>query len=157
MPHTRPATGESLDGVSDGTRTHNAQIHNLVHYHCATLTVKLSRLFTLDREGLKNSVRTRTAELQVPSDDLPPVLALPITGAPGRTRTCGPQLRRLLLYPPELRAPRTGTRSALRRPVSRRPLGRGERIRTSGFLLPKQARYQAAPRPAQNANLYTSY
>jgi hypothetical protein len=24
--------------------------------------------------------------------------------APGRTRTCDPQLRRLLLYPPELRA-----------------------------------------------------
>ena len=26
--------------------------------------------------------------------------------------------------------------------------GRGERIRTSDFLLPKQARYRAAPRPA---------
>ena len=29
-------------GVSDGARTHNAQIHNLVHYHCATLTVNPS-------------------------------------------------------------------------------------------------------------------
>ncbi len=29
--------------------------------------------------------------------------------------------------------------------------GRGERIRTSDFLLPKQARYQTAPRPAKPA------
>src|SRR5690606_31889753 len=38
--------------------------------------------------------------------------------------------RRPALYPAELQA-----------------RGRGERIRTSGFLLPKQARYQTAPHP----------
>src|SRR5204863_5613981 len=27
-----------------------------------------------------------------------------VVGAPGRTRTCGPELRRLVLYPTELRA-----------------------------------------------------
>ncbi len=71
-------------GVSDGTRTHNAQIHNLVHHHCATLT---ARHYVILREG-------RKALLYFPAR----------YGAPGRTRTCGPQLRRLLLYPPELRA-----------------------------------------------------
>ena len=76
-------TGEAATGgigVSDGARTHNAQIHNLVHYHCATLTINIA-------------VRTLAAASSF------------YTGAPGRTRTCGPQLRRLSLYPPELRAP----------------------------------------------------
>jgi hypothetical protein len=31
---------------------------------------------------------------------------------------------------------------------------RGERIRTSDPLLPKQVRYQAAPRPAETADEY---
>ena len=31
-----------VNGVSDGARTHNAQIHNLVHYHCATLTTTVA-------------------------------------------------------------------------------------------------------------------
>jgi hypothetical protein len=33
-----------------------------------------------------------------------PSLALAIVGAPGRTRTCDPRLRRAMLYPTELRA-----------------------------------------------------
>ena len=57
------------------------------------------------------------------------------SGAPEGIRTPDPQLRRLLLYPTELQA-----RS-----------GRGERIRTSDFLLPKQTRYRAAPRPVRTA------
>ena len=36
------------------------------------------------------------------------------TGAPDRNRTCNPQLRRLVLYPVELRAPVHHTRSSLR-------------------------------------------
>jgi hypothetical protein len=57
---------------------------------------------------------------------------------PGRTRTCDPQLRRLLLYPPELRGDDG---------VNGRARGRGERIRTSDPLLPKQVRYQTALHP----------
>ena len=53
-----------------------------------------------------------------------------LPSAPTRARTWDPRLRRPMLYPAELWA-----------------LGRGERIRTSGILLPKQARYQAALRP----------
>jgi hypothetical protein len=58
-------------------------------------------------------------------------------GAPGRTRTCDPRLRRPMLYPAELRAPRV-----------RDPDGRGRGIRTPDPLLPKQMRYQTAPCPA---------
>src|SRR5687768_8802487 len=58
-------------------------------------------------------------------------------GVPGRARTCDPQLRRLLLYPAELRG-RMGWKNEI---------GRGERIRTSDPLLPKQVRYQAALHP----------
>src|SRR5262245_27898567 len=70
-------------------------------------------------------------------------------GAPGRTRTCDPRLRRPMLYPAELRA---RSRSNNNRRVGVRPRcpgqsGRGERIRTSDPLLPKQMRYQTAPRP----------
>ena len=49
----------------------------------------------------------------------------------GRIRTCDPQLRRLLLYPAELRAQWTAAR-----------LSRGTETRTRDLLLPKQARYQ---------------
>src|SRR4249919_530817 len=64
------------------------------------------------------------------------------SGAPGRTRTCDPRLRRPMLYPAELRA---RSRSNNSRRVEMRPRGcrsgRGERIRTSDPLLPKQMRY----------------
>src|SRR5688572_26093185 len=63
-------------------------------------------------------------------------------GLPGRTRTCDPQLRRLVLYPVELRA------------VARAKAGgRGERIRTFDILLPKQARYRTALHPDEFAIL----
>ena len=56
-------------------------------------------------------------------------------GLPGGDRTPDPQLRRLLLYPTELRA------------ESERKYGRCERIRTFDPLVPNQMRYQAALRP----------
>ena len=58
------------------------------------------------------------------------------TGLSGGDRTPDPQLRRLLLYPTELR---TEGPSRLN--------GRGERIRTFDPLLPKQMRYQTALHP----------
>ena len=59
----------------------------------------------------------------------------PCCGLPGGDRTPDPQLRRLLLYPTELRA------------EIARENGRGERIRTFDPLVPNQMRYQAALRP----------
>ncbi len=64
-----------------------------------------------------------------------------IYGPPDRIRTCDPRLRRPMLYPAELRAARR---------LSKR--GRGEGIRTPDILLPKQARYRTALRPASSAN-----
>jgi hypothetical protein len=55
--------------------------------------------------------------------------------APGWTRTSDLRLRRPLLYPAELLAPVLFL------------LSRGARIRTEDLLLPKQARYRAAPHP----------
>ena len=55
------------------------------------------------------------------------------SGLPGGNRTPDPQLRRLLLYPTELRAVVQN--------------GRGDMIRTCDPLLPKQMRYQTALRP----------
>ena len=60
----------------------------------------------------------------------------PAIGLPGGDRTPDPQLRRLLLYPTELRAE-----------IERKRYGRGERIRTFDPLVPNQMRYQAALRP----------
>ena len=57
-------------------------------------------------------------------------------GAPGRTRTCGHPLRRRMLYPAELRAPK--------RPNVARKDGRSGGIRTPDPLVPNQMRYQAA-------------
>ena len=57
------------------------------------------------------------------------------SGLPGGNRTPDPQLRRLLLYPTELRAVVQD--------------GRGDMIRTCDPLLPKQMRYQTALRPDQ--------
>ncbi len=82
-------------------------------------------------------------------------------GLPDRNRTCNPQLRRLVLYPVELRAEtllavelRAETLLGLTTPhaawCSANWGGRGERIRTSDILLPKQARYRAALHPESN-------
>ena len=57
-------------------------------------------------------------------------------GLPDRNRTCDPQLRRLMLYPTELRADGCQTMN-----------GRGGEIRTPDILLPKQARYRTALHP----------
>jgi hypothetical protein len=89
-----------------------------------------------------------------------PKLNMAGTGAPGRTRTCYPRLRRPMLYPDELRA-------QVKRIVlyvltawfslpfvdihlpaeARKKGGRGREIRTPDILLPKQARYQTALYP----------
>src|SRR3972149_7305092 len=70
--------------------------------------------------------------------------------APGGSRTPDPQLRRLLLYPPELLALH---RIRLASPplTLRRAHHRGGRIRTGDLLLPKQARYRATLRPAEES------
>ena len=76
-----------------------------------------------------------------------PQLTSPGFGAPGRTRTCYPQLRRLMLYPHELRARCRGeTAQQDARPV----YGRGRGIRTHDPLLPKQVRYQTALYPVRD-------
>ena len=72
------------------------------------------------------------------------------TGLPDRDRTCNPQLRRLVLYPIELRAEFPRAFEEILQPVTS---GRGERIRTSDILLPKQARYRAALHP-EGAEIY---
>jgi hypothetical protein len=74
-----------------------------------------------------------TTELQPPL-----IVHLSQLGLPDRDRTCDPQLRRLMLYPTELRA-----ETLLSYLANRKNIGRGRKIRTSGLLLPKQALYQA--------------
>ena len=74
------------------------------------------------------------------------------TGAPDRTRTCYPRLRRPVLYPDELRARKkvlcqTERRLVVQAMGSTICIGRGERIRTFDILVPNQARYRAALRP----------
>jgi hypothetical protein len=70
-----------------------------------------------------------------------------LIGLSDRNRTCDPQLRRLLLYPTELR-------TEMKKGLAKRGLfyfyGRGDRIRTYDPLVPNQMRYQAALRPDSN-------
>ena len=69
-------------------------------------------------------------------------------GLPDWTRTSDPQLRRLMLYPTELRAdPNPADIKTTSRRTASFCTGRGERIRTSDPLRPRQVRYQAALRP----------
>ncbi len=65
-------------------------------------------------------------------------------GLSDRNRTCDPQLRRLLLYPTELR---TEIKKGLENEAFFIFYGRGDRIRTYDPLVPNQMRYQAALRP----------
>ena len=65
---------QALIGVDDGARTHDDRIHNPGLYQLSY--VHHNHFTSTSRES----------------------------GAPGRTRTCYPQLRRLMLYPHELRA-----------------------------------------------------
>ena len=101
-------------GVDDGTRTHDDRNHNPGLYHLSY--VHHRPLHIISRES----------------------------GAPGRTRTCYPQLRRLMLYPHELRARCHGT---IQKPPPCPRHGRGRGIRTHDPLLPKQVRYQTALYP----------
>ncbi len=69
-------------------------------------------------------------------------------GAPDRTRTCYPRLRRPVLYPDELRARIKRTSDiSLEWPADK--IGRGDRIRTYDILVPNQARYRAALHPVR--------
>lgn len=102
------------------------------------------------------------------SDEMP-------CGLPGGTRTPYPKLRRLVLYPDELRAacglrwlnsPNSRDRQddsvqrpQMTKPVSEKSLagffnaGRSTRIRTLDPLVPNQVRYRAAPH-SENVKLY---
>jgi hypothetical protein len=99
-----------LNGVDDGARTHDNRNHNPGLY-------QLSYIHHCVASKADNGK----------------------TGLPDRNRTCNPQLRRLVLYPVELRAEThfSGNKWG----------GRGEGIRTPDILLPKQARYRAALHP----------
>jgi hypothetical protein len=98
-----------IDGVDDGARTHDNRNHNPGLYQLSYI---------------HHCVASKTDNEN--------------SGLPDRNRTCNPQLRRLVLYPVELRAETH---------FSGYWGGRGERIRTSDILLPKQARYRAALHP----------
>ena len=91
------------------------------------------------------TIRDSTAELQPPSENGC------ACGTPDRTRTCYPRLRRPVLYPNELRAPRAATPVLVALDSKRgsnvrtgEGCGRSSPIRTDDPLLPKQMRYRAA-------------
>ena len=101
--------------MSDGARTrdhwnHNPELYQLsyAHHRSSSSTEGLPPLATrrllttFNQESTLGRCRlwrvsTIPLRLQPPPDS---------HGAPGRTRTCDPRLRRPLLYPAELRAPR---------------------------------------------------
>ncbi len=118
-------------GVADGARTHDNRNHN-------------PGLYQLSYSHHWKNYETKHLKLKF--------------GLPDRNRTCNPQLRRLVLYPVELRADgytfETQTSftnlKVLYKRFKQRPLyftakvyGRRGEIRTPDILLPKQARYQA--------------
>ncbi len=74
-------------GVSDGARTRGHKGHNLVLYQLSYAHRNLNSEF-----GMRYSVLFHSA------------FRIFINGAPEGIRTHDPQLRRLLLYPPELQA-----------------------------------------------------
>ena len=77
-----------------------------------------------------------------------------VFGLPGGDRTPDPQLRRLMLYPTELRA---DTKKAHLVSFFVWILGRSTRIRTLDPLVPNQVRYQTAPHSEINLVLYAVY
>ena len=123
--------GEENDGVADGTRTRDNRNHNPGLY-------QLSYSHQRNTPHPKVEVRRLCRSPQPAGDST-------ASGLPDGDRTHNPQLRRLVLYPIELRA---GAPPSLN---STGKFGRGERIRTSDILLPKQARYQAASHPGKRA------
>ena len=74
-------------------------------------------------------------------------------GLPDRNRTCNPQLRRLVLYPIELRADLVTRDEYISVTGNDQKTGRRGEIRTPDILLPKQARYQATLH-AEEAEIY---
>jgi hypothetical protein len=75
------------------------------------------------------------------------------TGLPDRNRTYNPQLRRLVLYPIELRADLLQDDTNVTVSGKPKKFGRRGEIRTPDILLPKQARYQATLH-AEEAEIY---
>ena len=118
----RSALGTSVTircgGVADGTRTRDNRNHNPGLYQ-----LSYSHRWTAARV-----IQASTREID--------------SGLPDGNRTHNPQLRRLVLYPIELRAG-----AILISHLGH--AGRGERIRTSDILVPNQARYQTALRPVR--------
>ena len=128
------ATAPLKTGVDDGTRTHDGRNHNpglyqLSYVHHRQSNLRRQHYWHNAASGPSVAPRRsfRSAATRL--------------GAPGRTRTCDPRLRRPMLYPAELRA------HILKVASSHQPTGRGSRIRTCDPLLPKQMRYQTAPCP----------
>ena len=125
------------------SRTYNLQIKSLLlcqlSYGCGNYRKTTERQQKNNRETTDNATATTSRS------------------APGGSRTPDPQLRRLLLYPPELLAlspctsphPARFSNTSLLQQQATRAGNRGGRIRTGDLLLPKQARYRATLRPAE--------
>ena len=97
-----------------------------------------------------NEWRGKSSPHTIPAIGLHNKPSLFKTGAPGRTRTCYPRLRRPMLYPDELQARNQPACQIILVPSHSQPgtmSGRGREIRTPDILLPKQARYQTALYP----------
>jgi hypothetical protein len=84
--------------VSDGTRTHDNRDHNPGLYqlsyahHCRVFYIRFGVQITY-QQSQTHSIAPHSRRTTK-------------RGAPGRTRTCNPRLRRPMLYPVELRAQR---------------------------------------------------
>ena len=118
------------NGVGDGARTHDRWNHNPELYqlsyahHCPA---RYSTMFSNCPVGARcgsslgcdGSSRTASIAGKPASTHPSPTRASSIqTGAPGRTRTCNPRLRRPMLCPVELRAPWSGWRDSNPRPTA---------------------------------------
>jgi hypothetical protein len=126
----RACAQRERNGVDDGTRTHDSRDHNPGLYQLSYVHRRHTRRSPPSLRGAMRRAQSAA------------------TGAPGRTRTCDPRLRRPMLYPAELRAHPERPWSLAARD------GRGREIRTPDPLLPKQMRYQTAPCPALKHTLH---
>ncbi len=115
--------------MADGARTHDNRNHNPGLYQLSYSHHQKSFYYLI----CTNYVFVITTVKQI------------INGVPDRDRTCNPQLRRLVLYPIELRA-----QSSRAYPYQRIVIGRGGEIRTPDILVPNQARYQATLHPGKD-------
>ena len=148
--------------MADGTRTHDDWNHNpgLYRLSCGH-----------HREASDFISFTPTSQSFATSFAAVTTCSTQGFGAAGGTRTPDLRLRRPLLYPAELLPHRDRKSQRNSHPVKKHDIrsgailycavtgclselpvcGRGERIRTSDILLPKQARYRAALRPEKAA------